>query len=171
MAAGEPPGVACFAIARLPRDRPGQSPPSSLTILSRIAPTPRPMSPKCSMLRKVPSRHHANMDPYALATARSGLHPYYDGNGRSARLLGDVSLAPGRLRPARLFSLEEYHSRDIMAYCRALEVGGTTTTTWDAPRRTCLYTSSIVTRRPTIAAARCRLDSLMSSFASRRRST
>ena len=33
------------------------------------------------------------------------------------------------------------------------------------------YTSSIVTRRPTIAAARCRLDSVMSSFALRSRST
>jgi predicted permease len=34
-----------------------------------------------------------------------------------------------------------------------------------------LYTSSIVTRRPSIAAARCRLDSVMSFFGSSRRST
>ena len=33
------------------------------------------------------------------------------------------------------------------------------------------YTSSIETRRPTIAAARCKLDSVMSFFGSRSRST
>jgi len=52
------------------------------------------------------------------------IHPYYDGNGRTARLLATFLLHRGGYGLRGLFSLEEYHSRDIMAYYHALEVGG-----------------------------------------------
>lgn len=52
------------------------------------------------------------------------IHPYYDGNGRTARLLATFLLHRSGYGLRGLFSLEEYHSRDIMAYYCALEVGG-----------------------------------------------
>jgi Fic family protein len=52
------------------------------------------------------------------------IHPYYDGNGRTARLLATFLLHRGGYGLRGMFSLEEYHSRDIMAYYQALEVGG-----------------------------------------------
>ncbi len=50
------------------------------------------------------------------------IHPYYDGNGRTARLLATFVLHRGGYGLGGIFSLEEYHSRDIEAYYRALEV-------------------------------------------------
>jgi Fic family protein len=52
------------------------------------------------------------------------IHPYYDGNGRTARLLATFLLHRGGYGLRGLFSLEEHHSRDIMAYYHALEAGG-----------------------------------------------
>ncbi len=52
------------------------------------------------------------------------IHPYYDGNGRTARLLATFLLDRAGYGLRGLLSLEEYHSRDIMAYYRALDVGG-----------------------------------------------
>jgi Fic family protein len=52
------------------------------------------------------------------------IHPYYDGNGRTARLFATFLLHRGGYGLRGLFSLEEYHSRDIMAYYQALEIGG-----------------------------------------------
>jgi len=52
------------------------------------------------------------------------IHPYYDGNGRTARLLATFILHRGGYGLGGIFSLEEYHSRDIAAYYQALDVGG-----------------------------------------------
>lgn len=52
------------------------------------------------------------------------IHPYYDGNGRTARLLATFILHKGGYGLGGIFSLEEYHSRDIEAYYNALDVGG-----------------------------------------------
>ena len=52
------------------------------------------------------------------------IHPYYDGNGRAARLLATFILHRGGYGLGGIFSLEEYHSRDIAAYYEALDVGG-----------------------------------------------
>jgi len=52
------------------------------------------------------------------------IHPYYDGNGRTARLLATFLLHRGGYGLGGIFSLEEYHSRDIEAYYNALDVGG-----------------------------------------------
>jgi Fic family protein len=70
-----------------------------------------------------------NRSPVALAAALAHyqfvtIHPYYDGNGRTARLLATLLLHRGGYGLGGIFSLEEYHSRDIEAYYRALEVGG-----------------------------------------------
>jgi Fic family protein len=51
------------------------------------------------------------------------IHPYYDGNGRTARLLATLILRRTGYGLQGMFSLEEYHARDIDAYYRALDVG------------------------------------------------
>jgi len=51
------------------------------------------------------------------------IHPYYDGNGRTARLLATFLLHKGGYGLGGIFSLEEYHSRDIETYYDALDVG------------------------------------------------
>jgi len=51
------------------------------------------------------------------------IHPYYDGNGRTARLLATFILHRGGYGLGGIFSLEEYHYRDIAAYYEALDVG------------------------------------------------
>lgn len=50
------------------------------------------------------------------------IHPYYDGNGRTARLLATFMLHRGGYDLQGLFSLEEFHARDPDAYYRALAV-------------------------------------------------
>ena len=57
------------------------------------------------------------------------VHPYYDGNGRTARLLTTLILHLGRHDLKGLYALEEYYARDLKAYYEALTVGRRTTTT------------------------------------------
>jgi len=52
------------------------------------------------------------------------IHPYYDGNGRTARLLATFILHRCGYGLGGMLSVEEYHSRDIHAYYGALDVGG-----------------------------------------------
>ena len=52
------------------------------------------------------------------------IHPYYDGNGRTARLIATYILHRGGYGLRGIFSLEEYHSREIQAYYHALDIGG-----------------------------------------------
>ncbi len=71
----------------------------------------------------------SNQVPVALVAALAHyqfvtIHPYYDGNGRTARLLATFLLHRGGFGLGGIFSLEEYHSRDIEAYYGALDVGG-----------------------------------------------
>ena len=56
---------------------------------------------------------------YQFAT----IHPYYDGNGRTARLLTTLLLHLGGYSLKGLYSLEEYYARDLGAYYDALNVG------------------------------------------------
>ncbi|HZL66678.1 MAG TPA: Fic family protein [Candidatus Limnocylindrales bacterium] len=51
------------------------------------------------------------------------VHPYYDGNGRTARLLTTLILHLGGYGLKGLYALEEYYARDLAAYYRALDVG------------------------------------------------
>ena len=68
----------------------------------------------------VPSVIMAALAHYQFVT----IHPYYDGNGRAARLLATFILHRSGYGLNGLFSLEEYHSRDLNAYYGALDVGG-----------------------------------------------
>jgi Fic family protein len=51
------------------------------------------------------------------------IHPYYDGNGRTARLLTTLVLHLGGYGLKGLYALEEYYARDLGAYYEALTIG------------------------------------------------
>lgn len=51
------------------------------------------------------------------------IHPYYDGNGRTARLLTTLILHLGGYGLKGLYALEEYYARDLAGYYEALTVG------------------------------------------------
>jgi Fic family protein len=50
------------------------------------------------------------------------IHPYYDGNGRTARLLATFILHKGGYGLNGFFSLEEHHARDLPGYYQALTI-------------------------------------------------
>ncbi len=56
---------------------------------------------------------------YQFAT----IHPYYDGNGRTARLLTTLILHRGGYGMNGIYSLEEYYANDLGAYYGAISVG------------------------------------------------
>ena len=56
---------------------------------------------------------------YQFAT----IHPYYDGNGRTARLLTTLILHRGGYGMNGIYSLEEYYANDLGAYYDAISVG------------------------------------------------
>lgn len=51
------------------------------------------------------------------------IHPYYDGNGRTARLLTTLILHLGGYGLKGLYALEEYYARNLQGYYEALTVG------------------------------------------------
>ncbi len=55
---------------------------------------------------------------YQFAT----IHPYYDGNGRTARLLTNLVLHQSGYGLKGIYSLEEYYARNLQAYYEALTV-------------------------------------------------
>jgi Fic family protein len=61
----------------------------------------------------------AGIAHYQYAT----IHPYYDGNGRTARLLTTLILHLGTYDLKGLYALEEYYARDLKAYYEALTIG------------------------------------------------
>lgn len=56
---------------------------------------------------------------YQFAT----IHPYYDGNGRTARLLTTLILYLGGYDLKGIYSLEEYYARNLGAYYEAISIG------------------------------------------------
>jgi Fic family protein len=56
---------------------------------------------------------------YQLAT----IHPYYDGNGRTARLLANLILHKAGYGLKGIYSLDEYYARNLEGYYSALTVG------------------------------------------------
>ncbi|MGE0009366.1 MAG: Fic family protein [Candidatus Babeliales bacterium] len=56
---------------------------------------------------------------YQFAT----IHPYLDGNGRTARLLATLLVHQGGYDLKGIYSLDEYYARDIQAYYDALTIG------------------------------------------------
>lgn len=67
----------------------------------------------------VPVPIKAGIAHYQYAT----IHPYYDGNGRTARLVTTLILHLGGYGLKGLYSLEEYYARNLKAYYEALTVG------------------------------------------------
>jgi Fic family protein len=67
----------------------------------------------------IPVPVRAAVAHYQFAT----IHPYYDGNGRTARLLTTLILHLGTYDLRGIYSLEEYYARDLKAYYDALTVG------------------------------------------------
>jgi Fic family protein len=61
----------------------------------------------------------AGIAHYQYAT----IHPYYDGNGRTARLLTTLILHLGSYGLKGLYALEEYYARELKAYYDALTAG------------------------------------------------
>ena len=61
----------------------------------------------------------AGIAHYQFAT----IHPYYDGNGRTARLLTTLILHLGGYDLKGLYSLEEYYARNLNAYYEAISIG------------------------------------------------
>ena len=51
------------------------------------------------------------------------IHPYYDGNGRTARLLTNLVLHQSGYGLKGIYSLEEYYARNLQRYYQALTVG------------------------------------------------
>jgi Fic family protein len=74
---------------------------------------------KTSAAQNVPCPIRAGIAHYQFAT----IHPYYDGNGRTARLLTTLILHLGGYDLKGLYSLEEYYARNLPAYYQALTVG------------------------------------------------
>jgi Fic family protein len=56
---------------------------------------------------------------YQFAT----IHPFYDGNGRTARLLTNLILHKFGYGLKDIYSLEEYYARNLPAYYKALTIG------------------------------------------------
>lgn len=67
----------------------------------------------------LPCPLQAGIVHYQFAT----IHPYYDGNGRTARLLTTLIMHLGGYGLKGLYSLEEYYAKDLAAYYDALTVG------------------------------------------------
>ena len=61
----------------------------------------------------------AGIAHYQFAT----IHPYYDGNGRTSRLLTTLILHLGGYDLKGLYSLEEYYAKNLIAYYRAISIG------------------------------------------------
>lgn len=69
--------------------------------------------------KELPCPLRAGIAHYEFAT----IHPYYDGNGRTARLLTTLILHLGGYALKGLYSLEEYYARNLGAYYEALTIG------------------------------------------------
>ena len=79
-----------------------------------------------NLVKWIGEQHHnlpcpiiAAIGHYQFAT----IHPYYDGNGRTARLLTTCILHLGGYGLKGLFSLEEYYARDLLSYYRSISIG------------------------------------------------
>lgn len=67
----------------------------------------------------LPSPIVAAIAHYQFAT----IHPYYDGNGRTARLLTTLILHHGGYDLKGIYSLDEYYAKNLTAYYQAISVG------------------------------------------------
>ncbi len=83
---------------------------------------PRLMRELVSWIKKrdeLPAPLIAGLAHYQCAT----IHPYYDGNGRTARLLTTLILHLHGYDLKGLYSLEEYYAKNLRAYYQAITIG------------------------------------------------
>jgi len=69
--------------------------------------------------KELPAPIIAGIAHYQFAT----IHPYYDGNGRIARLLTNLILHLSSYGLKGIYSLEEYYARNLESYYSAISVG------------------------------------------------
>ncbi len=69
--------------------------------------------------KDLPCPIRAGIAHYQFAT----IHPYFDGNGRTARLLTTLILHVGGYDLNGFYSLEEYYGRNLASYYKALAIG------------------------------------------------
>ncbi len=69
--------------------------------------------------KELPAPIIAALAHYQFAT----IHPYYDGNGRTARLLTTFILHKTGYGMKGIYSLEEYYAKNLQGYYNALTVG------------------------------------------------
>jgi len=69
--------------------------------------------------KDLPSPLIASIAHYQFVT----IHPYYDGNGRIARLLTTLILYLGGYDLKGIYSLEEYYARNLAAYYESINIG------------------------------------------------
>jgi Fic family protein len=69
--------------------------------------------------RELPVPIVAAVTHYQYAT----VHPYYDGNGRTARLLATLVLHRAGYGLKGIYSLDQHYARDLAAYYKALTAG------------------------------------------------
>lgn len=74
---------------------------------------------KESEKQEVPCAIRAAIAHYQFAT----IHPYFDGNGRTARLLTNLVLHLGGYDLKGLYSLEEYYAKNLGGYYEAISIG------------------------------------------------
>lgn len=67
----------------------------------------------------IPTPVSASILHYQFAT----IHPYYDGNGRTARLLTTLLLHQDGYDLKGLYSLEEYYAKDLNRYYNTISIG------------------------------------------------
>ena len=68
--------------------------------------------------KKIPTPIIAALTHYQFAT----IHPYYDGNGRTARLITNYILHYGGYGLKGIYSLEEYYAKNLYGYYNSLAV-------------------------------------------------
>lgn len=69
--------------------------------------------------KEIPAPVIAGLVHYQFAT----IHPYYDGNGRTARLLTTFILHKMGYGMKGIYSLEEYYAKNLAGYYEALNIG------------------------------------------------
>lgn len=69
--------------------------------------------------KEIPCPVRAAVAHYQFAT----IHPYIDGNGRTARLLATLLLRLGGYGLKGIYSLDEYYAKNLQGYYNALTVG------------------------------------------------
>jgi Fic family protein len=69
--------------------------------------------------QELPAPIIAGLAHYQFAT----IHPYYDGNGRTARLLTSFILHKTGYGMKGIYSLEEYYAKNLQGYYKALTIG------------------------------------------------